>query len=254
MPTISSLKSGTTMTALSEPGQLTPIKIPKQFMHLFAQSAEPWGVKDAQSHYIYANQAYFDFLEIQEDIARDITKFSYESVPALTPLSGRLIAHDQKVMQTGQRLEAIGTLLIGENYRSFIFEKYPFYDDNGNIAGTMFHLKPFERLTMEYFLEKPFYGVTTFTPPTDIFTNREWDVLFLLFRGSHKSQAAEFLGIASLSVRNVISHLLQKTGALSKDKLLELGVSKGWHLYVPPRFVSIGYDILFKTFQNNTLS
>lgn len=177
---------------------------------------------------------------------RIYTKFSYEAVPALASLAGRLIAHDQKVMQTGQRLEAVGTLLIGENYRSFVFEKYTFFEDSGCIVGTVFHLKPFERLSMGYFLEKPFYGEATFSPPTNIFTKREWDVMFLLFRGSHRAHIADFLGISEFSVRNVISRLFLKTGGGSKEMLLEMGLNKGWHLYVPPRFVSIGYGILFK--------
>jgi DNA-binding CsgD family transcriptional regulator len=215
-------------------------------MHFFTQSDEPWGVKDSQSRYIYANQEYFNFLEIHIDIAKNISNYSYEAVPALAPLTARLIAHDQKVMQTGQRLEAVGTLLIGDSYRSFVFEKYPFFDKNGTTVGTVFHLKPFERLSMGYFLEKPFYGVATFSPPTDIFTKREWEVFFLLFRGLHRTQAAEFLGITDFSVRNVISRLFLRTGVSSKETLLALGVDKGWHLYVPPKFASIGYDILFK--------
>lgn len=246
MPTLGSLKSGEMMTTLCTPDKPTQIKISKQAMHFFKQSEEPWGVKDAQSRYIYANQAYFKFLGIHEDIVKDINKFSYEAVPALASLASRLIVHDQKVMQTGQRLEAVGTLLIGENYRSFVFEKYPFFEETGRIVGTVFHLKPFERLSMGYFLEKPFYGEATFTPPTDIFTKREWDVLFLLFRGSLRNQMSEFLGISEISVRNIISRLFLRTDAPSKDALLELGVNKGWHLYVPPRFASIGYDILFK--------
>lgn len=246
MPTPCSLKSGEAMTTLYTPGKLTPIKISKQAMHFFTQSEEPWGVKDAQSRYIYANQAYYNFLEIHDDIAKNITEFSYEAIPALASLAGRLIAHDQKVMQTGQRLEAVGTLLIGENYRSFVFEKYPFFEESGHIVGTVFHLKPFERLSMGYFLEKPFYGEATFTPPTNIFTKREWDVLFLLFRGSLRNRVSEFLGISEISVRNLISRLFLRTGASSKEALLELGVNNGWHLYVPPRFASIGYDILFK--------
>jgi len=129
-------------------------------------------------------------------------------------------------MQTGQRLEAVGTLLIGENYRSFVFEKYPFFEEPGRIVGMVFHLKPFERLSMGYFLEKPFYGEAAFTPPTDVFTKREWDVLFLLFRCSLRNQISDFfLGIPEISVRNIISRLFLRTGASSKDALLEIGVN-----------------------------
>ncbi|CNI31205.1 PAS domain-containing protein [Yersinia pekkanenii] len=234
------------MTTLYTPDKLAPIKISKQAMHFFTQSEEPWGIKDAQSRYVYANQAYFNFLDIQDDIINNIINLSYDAIPALSSLAGRLIAHDQKVMQTGLRLEAVGTLLIGDSYRSFIFEKFPLFEENGTIVGTIAHLKPFERLSMEYFLDKPFYGEATFIPPTNIFTKREWDVLFLLFRGSHRAQISDFLGISKFSIRNIISRLFLLTGVSSKEMLLELGLKKGWHLYVPPRFISIGYDILFK--------
>lgn len=234
------------MTTLYTPDPLTPIKISKQAMHFFTKSEEPWGVKDTQSRYIYANPAYFNFLEIQSNEEKSITIYGDKAIPALASLASRLIAHDQKVMQTGQRLEAIGTLLIGDNYRSFIFEKFPFFAENGTIVGTIFHLKPFERLSMGYFLDKPFYGEATFIPPTDIFTKREWDVFFLLFRGQHRAQISDFLGISEYSVRNIISRLFLRTGVSSKEMLLELGLNRGWHLYVPPRFISIGYDILFK--------
>lgn len=224
----------------------TPVTISRSTMHFFERSDEPWGVKDRQSRFVYANQSYFNFLKIHEDISSRITEYSYADIPVFASMAERLIAHDQQVMQTEKRMEAIGTLLIEGNYRSFIFERFPLYDESEAVAGTVFHMKPFERISMNYFLEKPFYGEATFSPPTSIFSKREWDVLFLLFRGAQKTQVAEFLGIAEVSVRNVVSRLFLRTGTSSREKLLEKGIDNGWHLYVPPRFISIGYDILFK--------
>ncbi|KGT87012.1 hypothetical protein NG99_24345 [Erwinia typographi] len=211
-------------------------------MHFFNKSQEPWGVKDIHSHFIYVNQAYIDYLEIKQDIAN----LSYEAVTAFGSFKKGLVAHDQKVMQTGLRLEAVGTLLVGDNYRSFIFEKYPFFDRSGSIIGTVVHLKPFEHISMGFFLEKPFYGEATFTPPTDIFSNREWDVLFLLFRGLERKQIAEKLGISENTVRNNISRIFLIAGTNSRESLLDKGMKNGWHLYVPPLFVSVGYNMLFK--------
>ncbi|MFD2049978.1 helix-turn-helix transcriptional regulator [Pantoea stewartii] len=223
-----------------------PVNIPQQAIIFFKHSNEPWGVKDRQSRFVYANKAYFDFLKIHEDISSRITEYSYVDIPVFASMAERLIAHDQQVMQTERRMEAIGTLLIEGYYRSFIFERFPLYDESETVTGTVFHMKPFERISMNYFLEKPFYGEATFSPPTSIFSKREWDVLFLLFRGAQKTQVAEFLGIVEVSVRNILSRLFLKTGTSSREKLLEKGIDNGWHLYVPPRFVSIGYDILFK--------
>ncbi|MFC7506751.1 hypothetical protein ACFQUX_04510 [Pantoea stewartii] len=70
------------------------------------------GVKDRQSRFVYANKAYFDFLKIHEDISSRITEYSYADIPVFASMAERLIAHDQQVMQTERRMEAIGTLLI----------------------------------------------------------------------------------------------------------------------------------------------
>lgn len=134
------------MTILHSQGDAVPVPIPKQLMQFFTHSKEPWGIKDVNSRYVYANQAYFDFLNIRSDVTKHIDGFSYDRVRALAPLAKKLIAHDLKVMQTGQRLEAIGTLLLDDQYRTFIFEKYPFFDEKGHIVGTISHVKPFERV------------------------------------------------------------------------------------------------------------
>ncbi|WP_323839597.1 LuxR C-terminal-related transcriptional regulator [Photorhabdus africana] len=234
----------TTMKAFS--GSSAPNGMSRQLFYFFNQSEESWAIKDISFKFLYVNQHYIDFLQIPQKIAENITGFSYEGVPSLASLKDKLVMHDQKVMQSGQRVEAVGTVLIGNNFRSFIFEKFPYFNDQGDIVGTVSHLKPFERLSLGYFLEMPFYGEATFTPPTSILSKREWEVLFLLYRGLHRAHISHCLNISEYSARNIISRLFLKTGVSSKEQLLDLGLKQGWHLYVPPRFVSIGYDILFK--------
>jgi DNA-binding CsgD family transcriptional regulator len=234
----------TTMKAFS--GSIAPDGMSRQLFHLFDKSDESWAIKDISFKFLYVNQSYVEFLQIPLDIAENITGFSYEGVPSLASLKDKLVIHDQKVIQSGMRVEAVGTVLIGDAFRSFIFEKFPYFNEQGEIVGTISHLKPFERLSLGYFLEMPFYGEATFTPPTSILSKREWEVLFLLYRGLHRAHISHFLNISEYSARNIISRLFLKTGVNSKEQLLDLGLKQGWHLYVPPRFVSIGYDILFK--------
>ncbi|MNR13545.1 Bacterial regulatory protein, luxR family [compost metagenome] len=217
-----------------------------QLFTFFEQSEEPWAVKDTSFKFLYVNQSYKNFLQIPHDIAESITEFSYEGVPSLASHKDKLVIHDQKVVQSGQRVEAVGTVQIRSDFRSFIVEKLPYFNEQGDIVGTVSHLKPFERLSLGYFLEMPFYGEATFTPPTSILSKREWEVLFLLYRRMHRAHISHFLNISEYSVRNILSRLFLKTGVSSKEQLLDLGLKQGWHLYVPPRFVSIGYDILFK--------
>ncbi|EEC0182515.1 PAS domain-containing protein [Salmonella enterica subsp. enterica] len=152
---------------------------------------EPWGIKDKESRYVYANKAYFDFLDVPIEKRNKIHLKSYDFIPSLQPLIKGLVSHDQEVMNTGERYEAVGTLLINGNYRTFLFEKWPRFSSTGEINGTIFHLKPFEQISMSYFIDKPFYGKATYSPPTEIFSPREWDVLFLLFRRIEKRQISK---------------------------------------------------------------
>lgn len=234
----------TSMKASS--GSVIPEGISHQLFYFFEHSEEPWAIKDLSFNFLYANQRYINFLQIPPDIAENIIGISYEGISSLASLKDKLVMHDQKVTQSGLRVEAVGTVLIGHDFRSFIFEKFPYFNDQGHIVGTVSHLKPFERLSLGYFLEMPFYGEATFTPPTTILSKREWEVLFLLYRGLQRGHIANFLNISEYSARNIISRLFLKTGVSSKEQLLDLGLKQGWHLYVPPLFVSIGYDILFK--------
>lgn len=237
-------KAEITMKALSD--SICPEGLSPQLFHFLERSDEPWAIKDVSLNFRYVNQPYVDFLNIPRDVAASIDGSSYEVIPPLATLKDKLIMHDMKVIHSGSRIEAVCTVVIDESFRSFIFEKFPYFNDQGQIVGTVSHIKPFERLSLGYFLERPFYGEATFTPPTSILSKREWEVLFLLYRGLHRAHISHFLNISEFSTRNIISRLFLKTGVTSKEQLLDLGLKQGWHLYVPPQFVSIGYDILFK--------
>lgn len=218
--------------------------VPKEVIFFFEKSNEPWGIKDTESRYVYANKAYFDFLGVPNEKRNRIHLKSYDFIPSLQPLIQGLVSHDQEVMNTGERYEAVGTLFINGNYRTFLFEKWPRFSSTGKVNGTIFHLKPFEQISMSYFIDKPFYGKATYYPPTNIFSRREWDVLFLLFRRVDKKQISKILKLKETSVRNLISRLFLRTGIAGKEELLSYGFREGWHLYIPPRFAEVGYDLI----------
>jgi DNA-binding CsgD family transcriptional regulator len=219
--------------------------IPANTRRFFTLSHEPWGIKDVDSNYVFVNQAFFDFLEIPEELQDRLYEENYNFATPLQPIAEKLIEHDRKVMETGKRTEAVGTILVNGKYKTFILERFPRISEDEEIIGLVFHFRKFEHISMSYFVDKPFHGVATYQPPTKMFTNREWDVLFLLFRRLDKRKMSELLGISDITVRNLISRLFLKTGTSTQDQLLAMGVREGWHLYIPAKFAEIGYDILF---------
>lgn len=223
---------------------MTKNDIPYSMLFFFEQSNEPWGVSDEGSRYLYVNKAYFYFLDIPLEQLDEINSKSYDFIPPLRPIVDNLISHDSEVMLTGQRHEAVGTIFLKGSYRSFWVEKIPYFLETGKISGTIFHFKPFGQMLVSYFINKPFYGKVTHERPTDLFTSREWDVLFLLFQGLNKKQISIKLGIKEVSVRNLISRLLLKTFTTKREDLLTYGLANSWHLYIPPRFSEVGYELI----------
>ena len=163
-----SLSNETEITMATFSGSRSCHDISRQLFHLFDKSNEPWSIKDSSFTFVYVNQSYVDFLQIPQEIARNITEFSYEDIPTLVSFKDKLVTHDRKVVESGQRMEAVATVFIENIFRSFIFEKFPYFNEQGDIVGTISHLKPFEHLSLGYFLEMPFYGEAIFTPPTSI--------------------------------------------------------------------------------------
>ena len=58
----------------------------------------------------------------------------------------------------------------------------PLYDRRGNRTGVIAHAKTLTSVAPR-FIATDGIGTFTFTPPSELFTSREWDVIYLLLSG-----------------------------------------------------------------------
>ncbi len=111
-----------------------------QIINTLAASNDPWGVKDKNSCFIYGNLALkslqnfsnsFEFEGFYEnELPWDSAKFAEE-----------FIKHDKKVMEKQQRICSVETHIFGREQvlSSYFFEKFPFYHEDGNCIGVIYH-------------------------------------------------------------------------------------------------------------------
>lgn len=59
----------------------------------------------------------------------------------------------------------------------------PLYDRRGNRIGVIAHAKTLTSVAPRGFIATDGIGTFTFTPPPELFTSREWDVIYLLLSG-----------------------------------------------------------------------
>ena len=86
-------------------------------------------------------------------------------------------------------------------------------------------------------------GTFTFTPPSELFTSREWDVIYLLLSGLSEKEIAEQISRSLSTVKFHKSNIFQKVGCSCIGAFKALARQKKWNFYIPPTFASAKYII-----------
>ncbi|WP_289993931.1 helix-turn-helix transcriptional regulator [Photorhabdus laumondii] len=219
--------------------------ISPQIINTMAQSNEPWGIKDKNSCFIYANQACkrvqnisnsFDYEGLYDyDLPWDGAEFAKE-----------YMAHDRMVMEKEERMRSLITHVHGKEkiLSSYFFEKHPLYHEDGSCIGTIYHGWQAQDFSFTRLFRGKLPANIMFQPPTDLFTQREWDVIFLILHKYTSKQIGIMLNISYRTVENHISRICKRIGLHSSRQLEEYCRTNDYDLYVPERFVQSGSRML----------
>ncbi|TDB53010.1 helix-turn-helix transcriptional regulator [Photorhabdus luminescens] len=218
--------------------------ISPQVINTMEQSNEPWGIKDKNSCFIYGNLAL-------KSVKNFSSSFEFEGLyDHELPWDGaefakEYIAHDRKVMEKEERICSLETHIHGKEQilSSYFCEKYPLYHENGSCIGTIFHGYQAQDFSFTRLFRGKLPASIMFQPPTDLFTQREWDVIFLLLHKYTSQQIGRMLNISHRTVENHISRIYKRISVHSGYQLEEYCRTNDYDLYVPKRFVQSGSKI-----------
>ncbi|TDB53005.1 helix-turn-helix transcriptional regulator [Photorhabdus luminescens] len=215
--------------------------ISPQIINTMEKSNEPWGIKDKNSCFIYVNQACKRLQNIS-------SSFDYEGVyEHELPWDGaefarEYIAHDQKVMEQEKRICSLETHLFGKEQilSSYFLAKYPLYHEDSSCIGVIYHGWQAQDFSFTRLFRGKLPASIMFQPPTDLFTQREWDVIFLMLNKYTNKQIGKMLNISYRTVETHISRIYKRIGVHSNYQLEEYCRTNDYDLYVPKRFVQSG--------------
>ncbi|MBS9434158.1 helix-turn-helix transcriptional regulator [Photorhabdus hainanensis] len=215
--------------------------ISPQIINTLEISNEPWGIKDSSSNFIYGNSA------TKKYIHNFKASFDYEGLyDHELPWDGaefaeEFIIQDKKVMATEQRICSIETHIFGQNQTlsSFFCEKSPFYHENGHFIGIMYHCWKAKDYSLSYLHQyyKKLPASIMLQPPSDIFTPREWDIIFFFLQKYTRKQIGQKLNISHHTVETYMSRIYGKIGIHSSQQLEEYCLANNFHHYVPEKFL-----------------
>ncbi|CNI63734.1 LuxR family transcription regulatory protein [Yersinia frederiksenii] len=201
------------------------------------RSSEPWGARDNQSRFIYANPRYHKLLALPN-------KYSLEGrvdgdVPSPTAeFQIEWQEHDRQVELLQDRVTTveIHTWDGHSHFQPYFSEKYPLIDENGVSQGVIFHGRPVNDFMLTRLTKIKIPTSLIFTPPSDLFTKREWEVLFYILHAFSSNEIAEKLHLSRRTVNNVIQNIYRKPDVTSKKQIIEYCYENKIHNYVPQSF------------------
>ncbi|NHB98313.1 PAS domain-containing protein [Photorhabdus stackebrandtii] len=211
-----------------------------QIINTMELSNEPWGVKDSSSCFIYGNKALSSIKNFSE-------LFDYSGLyDHELPWNGaefakEYIDHDQKVMQKEQRVCSLETHVFGKDkiLSSYFCEKMPFYHEDGNCIGVIYHCwkaKDYS-LTCLYQYHNKFPSSILLQPPTDFFTEREWDIIFLFLQKYTRHQIGTILNLDFSEIENHMTKIYHKISINSSLQLEEYCRINNFNRYIPEKFL-----------------
>ncbi len=109
---------------------------------IMEKASIPWAIKDNNSKFVYLNESCLDLFDIQPGF--DFEGRLDEEMPcSWSEYSDDFKAHDRKAEQSREGAEIIVTSSFGRErvLSPWYFPKFPIYNQNGKVLGTVFLVK-----------------------------------------------------------------------------------------------------------------
>ncbi|HDL7984969.1 TPA: helix-turn-helix transcriptional regulator, partial [Yersinia enterocolitica] len=191
-------------------------------IRFWENSSEPWGVKDNQSRYVYANNRLHRLLALPD-------KFNMEGrtdVELPTPIAEfelEFQEHDCKVKLLQDRITSVEIhAWDGRSYyQPYFVDKYPLMDENGISQGVICHGRPVEDIILTHINKIKVPTSLILTPPSDLFSKRDWEVLFYILHSFSSMEVATKLHLSSRTIDNITQKIYKKIGISGRQQLVD---------------------------------
>ncbi|HDL8490937.1 TPA: helix-turn-helix transcriptional regulator, partial [Yersinia enterocolitica] len=145
---------------------------------------------------------------------------------------------DRQVELSQDRVTSVDIQLYdGFSYFTPYFsDKYPLIDENGVSQGVICHARPVQNIMLTHLNKIKVPTSLIFTPPSKLFTKREWEVLFYILHSYSSKDIAKKLHISPRTVSNITQSVYRKAGVSSKRQIVDYCYENKINNYVPQSF------------------
>ncbi|HDL8051662.1 TPA: helix-turn-helix transcriptional regulator, partial [Yersinia enterocolitica] len=121
-------------------------------------------------------------------------------------------------------------------YQPYFVDKYPLMDENGISQGVICHGRPVEDIILTHINKIKVPTSLILTPPSDLFSKRDWEVLFYILHSFSSMEVATKLHLSSRTIDNITQKIYKKIGISGRQQLVDYCYENKINNYVPQSF------------------
>lgn len=202
-------------------------------------SNDYWYMKDNDSRYVYINGCAMHYASLPKNFNFE-GKLDSECPAYWSDFADILQAFDKKVIDTKQPIPTLFNLMYDGKEKliqSFVGEVTPLII-NGKSAGVIGRGKKLEIYSMHHLAYNQCADVVSFGNPSELFSDREFDVVFYAIQSLSTKEIARRLNLSPNTVKKHLQTVYEKIGISFLNQLIEYCRSKGYDKYAPSRFLN----------------
>ncbi|MFC3394526.1 helix-turn-helix transcriptional regulator [Brenneria rubrifaciens] len=206
---------------------------------------EPWGIKDLASRHIYMNKT--AYLYTNTPARFDIEgRFDAEFPASWNELSDDLKEHDRLTENSEKRVIVIEThYWYGKKTLTpFVSEKTPIFDENKTCIGTMWNARLLDTLSPLLYIDQKKPTVLQTQITTDIFTQSELDIVFLILQRFSNKEIARKMNLSPKTIENRVYNMFQKAEVHSLSQFEEFCRQREIDGYIPESLIGKGIQFI----------
>lgn len=204
-----------------------------------------WAVKDLDSCFVYVNKTFKTWQTISTSY--DYEGMNIRDIPVpVAEFSDIFNQQERKIERTGKPVRAITTHIQGKEkiMQPAYNIQEPLYDENRNCIGTVISVRHVRIITPTSLLNGKIMQHATFESPSEVFTEKEWEVVYLLVCGMRLKEISSILSITVDAVNGRLRSCYRKTGLNSLSDLKEYCRDNKFDNYIPLIFLQKGHIII----------
>ncbi|SFN03763.1 regulatory protein, luxR family [Izhakiella capsodis] len=222
------------------------IKLPANLISMFEKDpVVGWAVKDKNSCFHYVNNTFKTWQTISHNF--DYEGLNIRDVPVpVAEFCDIFNQQERKIELTGKPVRAITTHIQGsEKIMQPAYNiQEALYDEHKKCIGTIISVRPVRIITPTSLMNGKIMQHATFESPSEIFTEKEWEVVYLLVCGMGLKEISSILSITVDAVNGRLRSCYKKTDLNSLSDLKVYCRDNKFDNYIPLFFLKKGHIVI----------